>query len=85
MVGDAPDKSSQEFIKNHGEILSDAERYQVRKMTLAEFKQQMNYQKSSSVEHFGSGASTSDVGQGRPGPKAGKAAKAAAKHANSGN
>ena len=29
VVGDAPDKSSPEFMKNHGEILRDAERYQV--------------------------------------------------------
>ena len=57
VVGDSPDKSSSEFVKNHGAILSDAEHYQVRKMTLTDFKQQMGYQKSSSVEHFGSGPS----------------------------
>ncbi len=35
VVGDAPDKSSHEFMKNHGDILRDAERYQVHKLTLA--------------------------------------------------
>ena len=53
VVGDAPDKSSPEFKKNHAEILGDAARYQVRQLTLADFKQQMDYQKSSSIEHFG--------------------------------
>ena len=85
VIGDAPDKSSQEFFKNFGEIVRAADRYQVHKMTLADFKQQMNYQKSSSVEHFSGGASTSDVGQAALATKAGKAAKAAAKSADSGN
>src|SRR5271157_1939672 len=83
--GDAPDKSSAEFIKNNGAIISEAERYQVHTMTLSDFKQQMNYQKSSSVEHFGSGASTSDANRAALATKAGKAAKAAPKSADSGN
>ncbi|MGO9111681.1 MAG: hypothetical protein ACLP9L_20845 [Thermoguttaceae bacterium] len=77
--GDAPEKSSPEMIKNHGAIISDAERYQVHKMTLSDFKQQMNYQKSSSVEHLGSGGSTSDASRAAMATKAGKAAKAAPK------
>ena len=70
MIGDAPDKSSEEFKKNHGEILRDAERYHLRKMTLADFKQQMDYQKSSSVEHFGSGSDV--VRRRRPGRHGGQ-------------
>ena len=61
VIGDAPDKSSQEFVKNHGDILRDAERYQVHKMTLSDFRQQMNYQKSSSITHFASGTAPSNV------------------------
>ena len=81
MIGDPPDKSSPEFVKNNGDILRDAERYQVRKLTLADFKQQMGYQKSSSVEHFGEQPSTtsSRAGQGRQPP-----AKAAADTAKTG-
>ena len=78
MIGDAPDKSSPECVKNHGEILRDAERYQVHKMTLVDFKQQMNYQKSSSVEHFGSGTTTSDVSRAASGMRTGKTAPKAA-------
>ena len=78
VIGDAPDKSSPEFMKNNGEILRDAERYQVRKMTLGDFKQQMDYQKSSSVEHFGSGDDVQRRRPGRPATTAGQAAKAAA-------
>jgi hypothetical protein len=74
VIGDAPEKNaSPEFIKNHGEILRDTERYQLRKLTLADFKQRMNYQKTSSVEHFG-GASTSDVGRAASALKTNKAA-----------
>ncbi len=69
VVGDAPDKSSQEVIKNNGEILSDAERNHLRKMTLADFKQLMGYQKSSSVEHFGGSAPTSGVSRASMAPK----------------
>ena len=86
VIGDPPDKSSPEVIKSHGEILRDAEHYQVRKMTLSDFKQQMGYQKSSSVEHFGSGASTPS-GTGRTGgsPKAGSTPKATPKSEESGS
>ena len=85
VIGDPPEKSSTEFVKNYGDILRDAERYQVHKMTLSDFKQQMDYKKSSSVEHFAGGASTSNIGQAALATKAGKAAKAAAKSADSGN
>jgi hypothetical protein len=62
VIGDSPDNKSGDTIKNNGEILSDADRYHVQVMKLAEFKQQMGYQKSSSVEHFnGVGASTSEL------------------------
>ncbi len=78
VVGDAPDKSSPEFMKNNGEILRDAERYHLQVLKLADFKQQMGYQKSSSVEHFGSsGTSPGDVSRAasaartsKPAPKA---------------
>ena len=79
VVGDAPDKSSQDFIKNHGDILRDAERYHIPIMKLGDFKQQMGYQKTSSVEHFGSGTTSGDVGRAATAAKAGKAAKAPAK------
>ncbi len=85
VIGDAPEKSSPEFVKNHGDILRDAEHYQVHTMTLADFKQQMNYQKSSSVEHFAGSALTTDVSQAALATKAGKAAKAAPKSADNGN
>ncbi|MGA2256749.1 MAG: hypothetical protein ABSG53_19035 [Thermoguttaceae bacterium] len=61
VIGDAPDKSSAEFKQNHNAILHDADRYQVHKLLLNDFKQQMSYQKSSSVEHFENGATTGDV------------------------
>ena len=70
VMGDAPDKSSTETIKNHGDILRDAEHYQVHKMTLPDFKQQMGYQKSSSVEHFGTSAPSVDAGKAPGAPKA---------------
>ncbi len=74
VIGDPPEKNaSPEFIKNNGEILRDVDRYQLRKLTLADFKQRMNYQKTSSVEHFG-GASTSDVGRAASALKSNKAA-----------
>jgi len=43
VVGDPPDRGSPEAVKNHAEILHDAERYQVHKMTLGDFKQQMGH------------------------------------------
>jgi hypothetical protein len=76
--GDPPDKGSAEMVKNNGEILRDADRYQLHKWSLADFKQKMNYQKSSSVERFGTGATTSDVGRAASAAKATKAGKAAA-------
>ncbi len=85
VIGDPPDKSSPDVIKSHGEILRDAEYYQVRKMTMADFKQQMGYQKSSSVEHFGSGASAlSGASRAGSAPKAGSTPKAAPKSEDSG-
>ena len=64
VIGDPPDKSSPEFMKNNGDILRDGEHYEVPKMSLGDFKQLMGYQKSSSVEHFGSGSTTfSSVGK----------------------
>ena len=63
VLGDPPDKSSEKFRKSHTEILDDVTRYHVQTLKLAEFKQQMNYQKSSSVEHFGSSVSSSNVGR----------------------
>jgi len=80
VVGDAPDNRAPDFVKNNGEILRDAERYHVQILKLSDFKQQMGYQKSSSVEHFGSGPSPSDLNRGagaartsRPAPKTGAA------------
>ena len=73
--GDPPDKGSQETVKNHGDILRDAERNHLHKWSLSDFKQKMNYQKTSSVEHFGSSASPVDA-------DAARAAKARAKAAS---
>ncbi len=77
VVGDAPDKSSPEFMKTNGDILRDAERYHVQVLKLSDFKLQMNYQKTSSVEHFGGSVPTSNVSRaarsvptGKPAPKA---------------
>ena len=67
--GDAPDKGSTETIKNHGDILRDAEHYQVHTITLPDFKQQMGYQKSSSVEHFGTSAPSVDAGKAPGAPR----------------
>ena len=78
VVGDEPAKSSAEFKKNHAEILHEADRYQIRKMTLNDFKQQMNYQKTSSVEHFGGSATPGDASRPATPAKAGKAAPKAA-------
>jgi hypothetical protein len=78
--GGSPDKSTPEFKNNHGAILHDAERYHLHTMKLNEFKQQMGYQKSSSVEHFGGASRTaSDVSRAAMAAKAApKPAKAAA-------
>jgi len=86
VIGDAPDNKSGDTIKNNGEILRDADRYHVQVMKLAEFKQQMGYQKSSSVEHFnGVGASTSEVNRAAGALKAAKPAKADAGSDGAGN
>jgi hypothetical protein len=62
VVGDSPtDKGSSEKVKNNREITSEADRYYLHKMTLSEFKQKRNYQKSSSTEDFRSGATSSGV------------------------
>ena len=66
VLGEPADNKSPEFIKNNGEIISDADHYHLQKLNLIDFKQQVNYQKTSSVEHFGSGASSSS-GVGRAG------------------
>jgi hypothetical protein len=52
VVGDAPERSSAEATRSHADILRDAERYPVHKLTLGEFKERMGYQKSSLVDHF---------------------------------
>ena len=38
VIGDAPDKGSTEIIKNHGDILRDAERYHVHTMNAQRFQ-----------------------------------------------
>ena len=73
VTGDPPDKSSKEMIDNNAKILGDAERNQLHRMTLTDLKQKTNYQKSSSVEHFGAGAGSVDANA------AARAARAAAK------
>ena len=78
VVGDAPDKSSAEFVKNHGEILHESERYHLQVLKLNDFKQQMGYQKTSSVEHFGSRVAHGTTSVEPPAPRRPKpAAKAA--------
>jgi hypothetical protein len=72
VVGDTPDKASSETIKNNGEILRDADRYHVQVMKLGEFKQQMDYHKSSSVEHFSGASSGSDLSRAANAIKAAK-------------
>jgi uncharacterized coiled-coil protein SlyX len=67
--GDLPDKSSAATVKNNSDIERDASQYKLHDWTLSEFKQRLNYQKSSSVEHFGAGASSGDTG---PAPAAAK-------------
>jgi hypothetical protein len=76
--GDMPDKSSPELAKNSGDIERDAAHNQLRVWTLSEFKQRLNYQKSSSVERFGAGASSGDSGSPAAPARAPKAAKAPA-------
>jgi hypothetical protein len=79
--GDLPDKSSAETVKNNGEIIKEAVRYQLHDWSLADFKQKMNYQKSSSVERFGAGATGggSERPAVMPKPKAAKAPAAESK------
>ncbi len=43
VVGDTPERGSPESLKNHGDILRDAERSQLHKMTLGDLKQQMGH------------------------------------------
>jgi hypothetical protein len=75
VVGDLPDKASPDTMKNNGVILEEAKRYNVQVMKLSDLKQQMGYQKSSSVEHFGaSGASSSELNQKANALKAAKPA-----------
>ena len=52
VVGEAPDRGSPEFLKNHANFLREAEQYPVRKMTLSEFQQRMGYQTPRAAEHF---------------------------------
>ena len=77
--GDPTDKASPEVKNNNAAIERDADHYQLRRWTLAEFKQKMNYQKTSSVEHFGVGASTSDAEHAASAAKASRAKAAATK------
>ncbi len=83
VIGDAP--SSPDSVKNHTALINDADRYQVHKMTLTDFKQQVDYKKSSSIEHFNNAGASGDVGQAAQATKAAKAAKAAPKSTDSGN
>jgi len=91
VIGDEPAKNAPEaFKKNYKEILLEADRYQVRHVTLSTFKQQMNYQKSSSLERYGDVAPPSSPprtgGSAPKAPKApAKAAPAAPKSEDSGN
>ncbi len=77
--GDSP--TSAEAVKANTEILRDASRIKLTVWSLADFKQRMNYQKSSSVEHFGAGASGGDSEKPAPSPRP-KAPKAAASKAD---
>ena len=74
--GDAP--TSPEAVKADKEIVGDATRYKLKVWSLADFKQRMNYQKSSSVERFGAGPSGGDSEKPAsvPKPKAAKPAPA---------
>jgi hypothetical protein len=77
--GDAPNAGSPDAVKNNTDIERDASRYQLHSWTLADFKQKLNYQKTSSLERYGSGASSADSGPApaaTPAPKANKAAPA---------
>jgi hypothetical protein len=78
--GDAP--TSAEAVKTNTDILKDASRYQLKVWSLADFKQRMNYQKSSSVEHFGAGASGGEPEKPAAVPKAKPAKPAAASKAD---
>lgn len=60
--GDAPNTASQDAVKANVEIERDATNYQLKPWSLADFKQKLNYQKTSSLESFGSGASSGDTG-----------------------
>ena len=73
--GDAP--TSPDGIKYNTAILGEASRYQLHDWSMADFKAKTNYQKSSSVEHFGAGASGGDGDKPAVVPKP-KAAKPAA-------
>jgi len=70
---------TREMKDNNAAILRDADHYQLRRWTLAEFKQKMNYQKTSSVEHFGVGASSADAEHAASAAKASRAKAAATK------
>ncbi len=77
--GDLPDKGTPEMKQNNTVIESDAAKNKLHEWTLSEFKQQVNYQKSSSVENFGVGASSSgDAERPTAAPKAAPKAKAPA-------
>ena len=76
--GDDPKTSSADTVRNNTEIERDAARYQLdlHPWSLADFKQKLNYQKTSSLERFGAGASSGDSG---PAPAATKTLPKAAK------
>jgi hypothetical protein len=76
--GDPPDKGSQETVKNNGLIQAEATRYQLHNWSLDDFRQKTNYQKSSSLEQFGAGASGGNATSAPTAPKAAPKAKAPA-------
>ena len=54
VLGDEPNvEGQQEAIQAYSRMVSDAERWVVRKMTLAESKQKMGYKKQVAVERYG--------------------------------
>jgi hypothetical protein len=57
VLGDPPD-GRPALMKGNTEIINDAGRYHVETLKLPDFKKQMNYQKASSMEHWGAGSSS---------------------------
>jgi hypothetical protein len=72
--GDAYADANSAESKNYNEIINEAARYHVQVVKLSDFKQQMGYEKSSSVEHFGkSGPTPEDAARAAAAQKASKA------------